>query len=396
MNPAIETLSRTLAEALGSQLEAIYYFGEQAGASWRKAEFDPNLLILNHPQANIHTLREKYLPLWQEHRSLLKMGPLVATRQSLQRHLQLNPSLALHLLLHGKQLIGDTNPEELFRTSVNPYEYYAYLSQQLLEASTVLGSEAGVNPQAEELLTRLGRQVQSEHSAEAGSAIAQFNIVNSALTAVIAQLPAGQTWIKAAEVGPTSPSIPGLQAIYTENNKNIFVFNQLSPERVQQINWQLLAQSLPQSDATLHITTVAQFCLIALFEKALDLRFNKYEPRWGIHFLAKLRPTAQQILRQAARVPSQILMADLPHSYLTIENGRDDALHKLIHDFQNRMLNIQLENELLFRLSLLPQKFSPPTPLPDPDVPAKDRVEAIFQHLDWWADFYQNRLAAKK
>jgi hypothetical protein len=59
------------------------------------------------------------------------------------------------------------------------------------------------------------------------------------------------------------------------------------------------------------------------------------------------------------------------------------------------MLNVQLENELLFRLGLIPAKFSPPEPLPERDVPAKERLDAIFQHLERWADFYQTTLQAQ-
>lgn len=91
-------------------------------------------------------------------------------------------------------------------------------------------------------------------------------------------------------------------------------------------------------------------------------------------------------------MPSHILVNALPHSFLTAANASDDTLHKLIHDFQNRMLNIQLENELLFRLGLIPAKFVPPEPLPDREASAKQRLTAIFQHLEWWADFYQAAL----
>jgi hypothetical protein len=328
--------------------------------------------------------------LWQAHKTLLKRGPLVATRQALQRHLQLNPHLALHLLQHGQQLVGTPLPADQFRTRANPYEVYAHLAQQLLDASTALSQPSAT--EANQQLNRLGRQISSQPVPQGATAVSQFTSVHQALTAVLKQLPAAQIWYKAAEAGPTSPTIPGLQAIYTENKRNIFVFNQLTPRQISQINWQALAQHLPQSDASLAITTVAQFCLMALYDKALDLRFNKYQLKWGIHFLSKLTPASRQILRQAARVPSHILVDALPHSYLTAANTSDDTLHKLIHDYQNRMLNIQLENELLFRLALIPSKFVPPEPLPERDVPASQRLDAIFRHLALWTDFYQTAL----
>jgi hypothetical protein len=393
MNAALHTITQTLAADLGSQLDAIFLFGSQAAQDYQTAASDTNLLLITAPDANIHAIRDAFFPMWQQHKALLKRAPLVASRNAFKRHLQLNPHLALNLLQHGQLLAGGPMPDSYFRTRVNPAEVYAHLAQQLLDASTALSQNSDI--QAEMLLNRLARQVSSQPLKQEETAVTQFNIVQQALTAVLNQLPAAQKWHKAAQTGPTSPAIPGLQAIYNENNKNIFVFNQLTPTQVSRINWQSLAQQLPQSNDSLHIITVAQFCLMALYDKALDLRFNKYQHKWGIHFLPRLIPSNRQILRQAARIPSHILVDALPHSFLTAANANDDTLHKLIHDYQNKMLNVQLENELLFRLGLIPAKFSPPEPLPERDVPAKQRLDAIFQHLERWADFYQTTLQAQ-
>jgi hypothetical protein len=389
MNSALDRISQALAADLGAQLEAIFLFGSQTAQQMSTAVSDTNLLLITSPDADIKAIRHSFYPLWQEHKAQLKRGPLVANRHALQRHLQLNPHLALNLLQHGQQLAGESIPADLFRTHTNPYEIYAHLAQQMLDASAALSQNN--EPEAEQLLNQLFRQITNQ-SAEGITAVSQFNTVQQALTAVLNQLPATQKWYKAAQTGPTSPTIPGLQAIYTENNRNIFIFNQLTPRQISQINWQTLAHHLPQTNASLHITTVAQFSLMVLYNQALDLRFNKYSHKWGIHFLGKINPSRHQILRQAARTPSHILVDALPHSYLTANNTSDDTLHKLIHDFQNKMLNIQLENELLFRLSLIPAKFVPPKPLPERDLPASQRLEAISQHLEWWSDFYQTAL----
>jgi hypothetical protein len=393
MNAALHTITQTLTADLGSQLEAVFLFGSQATQQYQTAVSDINLLLITAPQANIHAIRRSFHPLWQEHRMVLKRAPLIASRQSLKRHLQINPHLALNLLQHSQQLTGEPMPDGFFHTRINPAEVYAHLAQQLLDASAALSYNSAA--EAEMQLNRLARQVSNRRLARGETAVSQFNLVQQALTAVLNQLPAAQKWHKAAQSGPASPTIPGLQAIYSENNKNIFVFKQLTPAQISQINWQVLAQHLPQSEASLHITTVAQFCLMTLFDKALDLRFNKYQHKWGIHFLPRLTPSRRQILRQAARIPSHILLDALPHSFLTAANDSDETLHKLIHDYQNRMLNIQLENELLFRLGLIPAKFKPPEPLPESDLPAKQRLAAIFQHLDWWAEFYQTALQAQ-
>lgn len=392
MNPALDHIAQTLAADLDDQLEAVFLFGSQTAQQMTTAVSNTNLLLITNPNANMQVIRQRFFPLWQKHHNLLKRAPIVATRHSLQRHLQLNPHFALNLLQHGQQLAGDTLSTDLFRIPANPHEIYAHLAHQLMQASAALDENSP--PETSQQLNRLFRQITNK-SANGQTAVTQFNTVQQALTAVLNQLPAAKVWQKAAQAGPTSPTIPGLQAIYTENKRNIFVFNQLTPQQISQIKWQTLAQNLPDTNATLHITTVAQFCLMALYDTALDLRFNKYSHKWGIHFLAQLTPSSRQILRQAARVPSHILLDALPHSYLTAANTNDETLHKLIHDYQNRMLNIQLENELLFRLGLIPAKFVPPKPLPERDVSASVRMDAIFQHLEWWADFYQTALQAQ-
>ncbi|GJM41189.1 MAG: hypothetical protein DHS20C20_14710 [Ardenticatenaceae bacterium] len=393
MNPALNSIAQTLKTDLGSQLEAVFLFGSQTAKQKATAVSDSNLLLITKPETNIQTIRNSFYPLWQTNKMMLKRAPLIANRRALSRHLQLNPQLALNLLQHGQQLAGDPVSIDIFRTPANPYEIYADLSLKLLDASNALVPNS--EPESELTLNRLFRQITNKSAEATDTAVSQFNTVQQAVTAVLNKLPAAKIWHTAAQSGPTSPNIPGLQAIYTENKRNIFVFNQLTPQQIRQINWQTVAQHLPRPDDALHITTVAQFCLMALYDKALDLRFNKYSHKWGIHFLDKLKPSNYQILRQAARIPSHILVDALPHSMLTATNANDETLHKLIHDYQNRMLNIQLENELLFRLGLIPAKFVPPEPLPEPDVPASERLDAIFQHLDWWTDFYQTALQSQ-
>jgi hypothetical protein len=95
-------------------------------------------------------------------------------------------------------------------------------------------------------------------------------------------------------------------------------------------------------------------------------------------------------MRYSARVPSRILIDELPNIYLTKENS-EESLNKIIHDFQNKMLNIGLEHELLVRFGLS-ERFVPPTPAPGREAPPQQRIAALFQHLEWWADFYASKI----
>ncbi len=64
---------------------------------------------------------------------------------------------------------------------------------------------------------------------------------------------------------------------------------------------------------------------------------------------------------------------------------------KLIHDFQNKLLNIQLEHELLVRFGIV-QRFTPPEPLPEREAPNHQRIELIFKHFHWWTNFYTDQM----
>ncbi|VAW35980.1 hypothetical protein MNBD_CHLOROFLEXI01-4182, partial [hydrothermal vent metagenome] len=171
MNQAIETISQTLASDLDAQLEAVFLFGSQAAGSYQTAVSDSNLLLITAPEADIHAIHDSFQPLWQTHQALLKRAPLVATRRALQRHLQFDPSFALHLLQHGKQIAGLPMPSDLFRSNVNPYEVYAYLCSHLLDASAAL-SQNNQSP-ADAQLNQLARQISSKPIAQTETAVSQ-------------------------------------------------------------------------------------------------------------------------------------------------------------------------------------------------------------------------------
>jgi hypothetical protein len=59
------------------------------------------------------------------------------------------------------------------------------------------------------------------------------------------------------------------------------------------------------------------------------------------------------------------------------------------------MLNIQLEHELLGRLQGL-ERFVPPAPVPGRDTPPRQRLDAIFQHLDWWTEYYVEQMRKRE
>ena len=96
-------------------------------------------------------------------------------------------------------------------------------------------------------------------------------------------------------------------------------------------------------------------------------------------------------MRAAALRTAQVLAFDLPAAYLV--SAEEDA-YRIIHDFQNKLLNAQLQHELFYRLFDLPQ-VEPQPPLPDRDAAAPLRIAAIAGQLSWWSDFYAARYSAE-
>jgi hypothetical protein len=56
---------------------------------------------------------------------------------------------------------------------------------------------------------------------------------------------------------------------------------------------------------------------------------------------------------------------------------------------------MRLEHELLCRLLDRPLA-EPPAPLPRRDEPLSERIDAVVEHLDWWATHYVRQLAASE
>lgn len=392
-----ENTAQTLARQLGDRIEAIYLFGSLLQGHYVPAESDVNLFLVLREGAEdtavLPAVHEAFLPLWHSHHDVLKRAPFVATRAAFLRHLKLNPLLAQHLVRDGRQLAGPSDLLDKRLATIEPHEAYAFLVTEAIQASAalapqLLAGEAAAASHAR--LRRLARRLRNEALPEGETAAQSFARVQHFLNPIMASLPATQKWAKTVPKGGTSPLLPGLQAIYAESGKMILVFNDLTPAQITQSDWGKLAAGLPPHTAGMELTTVEQLSLSILFDRPLDLRFKKTQHSWGPNFLAAFNPTDRQIMRYSARVPSRILIEELPNVYLT-KPATEESAHKIIHDFQNKMLNIQLEHELLVRYGLV-ERFKPPTPAPGREAPAAQRIAALFQHLEWWTDYYARQL----
>ena len=124
----------------------------------------------------------------------------------------------------------------------------------------------------------------------------------------------------------------------------------------------------------------------------MGIRLMRYIHAWGVDSLPPVPVTSTAICREAARYSSQLLTITLPQMYLA---ANDEEVGMVIHDIQNKLLNVQLQHELLHRL-LGWERILPPNPLPDRQAPARQRVEANFAHLEWWSNTYFQQLTASQ
>ncbi|NKQ34473.1 MAG: nucleotidyltransferase domain-containing protein [Chloroflexi bacterium] len=398
MHPAIDATTRALERALDDQLEAIFLYGSLAQGLYRPDESDINLLVEVADGTNAHLVRDAFLPVWAAHQDALKRAPLLATTPALNRHLRLHLAFARHLSRTDRQIFGAPDALEIDLTAVSPPELFSPIADEALTVSAVLAPSL-LDETAQANLTaklhRLYRHMTQENPPEGATAAQTYGRIQKRLSAAMTTLPQTKRWDAAARKKATSPLLPGLQSIYTSGGHTILIFDHLSPQRLSRANWDALAQRLPGNPTSLQVTTVSQASLIAAYERPLDILFKRFQHNWGVNFLAVLEPSPHQLMRHSARTPSRLLIDDLPHTYLTAPPDDDEALHKIIHDFQNKLLNIRLENELLSRFQKAPQ-FTPPGPVPDRDAPPQERIAALFQHFEWWTQFYTDEMDASR
>lgn len=394
MQIAIDATVKAFEETLGDQLEGVFLFGSVAQALNKPGISDVNMFVIVADGTSPHLLRQAFFPVWEAHQDTLKHAPLIADLSTFQQHIKLNPALARHISRSNKQLYGSDDLLSFHPKQADPHELIGYIVAEALQVSMaltpqLLDEETAVLKNRQ--LRTLYRHVFHSNPAEGDTAVQIYAQIQQFLNQIVPKLPAAKKWAAAKGRSTTSPLLPGLQSIYKEMNTTILVSGHLNPEQIVRLEWDRLAQHLPNGTAGLQITTVEQFCLLCVYERPVDVLLRKFTHNWGIDFLPTLKPTNRQFMRQSSRLPADILIQSLPNTYLTKENDDDETLHKIIHDYQNKMLNIRLENELLSRFEKA-EKFTPPEPVPDRETPPKQRIDALFNQFRWWSEFYANAM----
>ncbi len=367
-----------LAEMLGDELQAVFWLDgtvvTQLGvALTRDAGAWPGLLLVT-----AHLPQQMWLqPVAQWG---VETAVSCVSRDLLPGYLQANPMLAACWPQTAQLLWGDGNVVDNLPAEPDAVMLAADLAARLYELSLLLAPSL---LSAAELAVLRGRLGVAEETA-----VSHLATLTNQLNQQLAQLPA-DLWPSADPISPADAPLPGLHALYkTEQGRVVLVFDSLDGRLLQETDWQTLVAGLGTDCTGLQVATVPQLQLVLARETPLDVVFRRYGLDWGGEVLTAVKPHPAHILRQAVRLPLHILIERLPQACLA---ATDEAkLHRVIHDYQNKLLNVQLEHEILTRLGHVPRFV--PAPLPDRAAPPAERIDAIFNQLHAWVTFYLSQL----
>jgi hypothetical protein len=389
---AIEATLTGFSRSLGSKLKAAYQFGSSVQGYYQPGESDINLLFIVDDDTDFLALREDFLPIWDTVGGTLLRAPLFARIGDFSQYKRLEPSFAHHLYENGRLLAG--SPEYVSTLpKLDIQEATARLATEALAASGTLIPSLMEPAQAAErrkLARRLARKLWQAPVAQEETAVTTYARIQQKLGPQIARLPAGKAYTNTDIPSVTAPFLPGLQSLYKEADNIVMVLAYLSAQDIERTDWERMTDRLSEECSGLVLTTAAQLCLSLVYDTPIDLKTKRFQYNWGMNHVAELQSSKRQIMRQAAIVPARINIDSLPNDLLTHD---DTHLHRIIHDFQNKLLNVQLTHELLVRFGDV-ERFTPHEPLPDRSRPSLERIQGIFNHAQWWAEFYTGQMLA--
>ena len=382
---AVKATLQTFQQTLGDELIAFYLYGSMTQSHYVLGRSDINMLAIVGENVDFYKLREAFLPVWWRYRTVMHRPPLVARQHAFVRHLQLFPTLASHLAKQGKRLFGDVSQTKLPRLTVP--DAMAQLIAEVVEGSQALTPNLLPTADADKprwLLYRLARRLGIDVSGTTGPPHL-FALIEQKLQTALDKLP--NSW--QPKISPDAPPLlPNLQAIYIRGESLIFVLPALTHAEILNTDWHAVSALVEKQCDGLQLVTPQQFQLMIEYVYPLEHLLTAFTLDWGADVLADVNIDRRFIMRSAGRLPSTTEVETLIGRFLTCEEAE---MGMLVHDFQNKLLNIQLRHELLVRYKHAPLT-GPPDPLPDrSEMPAR-RIDAIFRHFNWWANYYTNRM----
>lgn len=384
----VDFLLPALHSGSGVQLLGAYQVSDSGEGYFLRQRFEPFLMLLFADDADPHAARHAIKGLRINWREVLNGPPLVFTLAMLKRHARLFPLFAQHVTKYAQRLSGQDLPVTS-AVKAHPVERLAFLITMAIDASAALvPTRAGPHNLLE--LQRLSAQLSGKSSADNPSATDLFARVQIYLRHYVDSLPV-MTGHRLPIV--KSASAPNLLAFYEDQQRLLVIIPPLSASLLRMIDWSAIARPMPSHLTTLNVATTDQLYLTIQIERSLDFVLGSYRHQWGADLLSGLEVPARSVFRQAARKPSQALVEGLLGAYLMAPG--DESVHRVIHDYQNRLLNMRLEHELLCRLLNVPIS-EPPNALPRRDESLAERIDAIIEHFDWWSSHYLSLMEASE
>lgn len=386
-----QALLQAMKQTLGKQLHAAYHVPVSSAGYFIQGRTSSTLLLVVEDYTLLHEMRQVILRTTPEIGS--DSTPLVATRKTLQQHLLLNPLFAHHLVRYGTCLDGEALPNVL-RQRPNAREQVAYLISRAVEGSAALAPQR-LDPQSAAIAGQELRKVAATFNQQVNgkqlSPTDLFSLTQTYLERLLARLEGRQPVMDAAGDGKLQ-----IESIFEDRASLLILIPPGGGRLIRTFDWSAVVERMPYHLSRLAVSTAGQLRLATMFERPLDYILGTYRHVWGKKALDGLEVSAHFVFRQAARKPSQLLVNGLPGDYLVART--EEEIHRVIHDYQNRLLNIRLEQELLARIykpRLSGVHFDSPGPLPRRDESLDVRIDAIADQLDWWVAQYTQYLTSE-
>lgn len=370
----LDGFQRALPQALGEDLLALYL---EEGTDVSQSR----LWLLVAPDLPVLQLREVFLPLWQAHPGAFQRGPAVATLDDFVLYRLLFPDRAAFLQDAGQLLAGEPVWSRLPTPSPpNPIRSLARLAADAMDCSAWLAVPES-REALEAQLIRLARQVSDQEAGGAGM-LDHLGALYAHLAEQERRYPAYQ-WEGEPPAELPPPNLPGLIALIGRAYRLIVVMPQVDLDLLSKTDWALVADLVSNEFNEIVLATPWQLRLAASVEWAVELFTRSFDLVWGSDVLAACCPLDSDLVLGSAVHPVRVLVEQFPADYLTVE---EEALGDLIHDVQNKLLGIQLRNEVLSRLQKLPSEQAPEK-LPGREAPPHDRIAATFRQFRWWSRY---------
>ncbi|MEM9775234.1 MAG: hypothetical protein AAF902_11690 [Chloroflexota bacterium] len=187
---------------------------------------------------------------------------------------------------------------------------------------------------------------------------------------------------------------PAPIAIYQRLDKGILVTCR-PVEALQTIDQDSISKWMQgQSISALQVATPKQLVEAVKISDMAGFRLMSYELVWGQDILESVTMDLEILVLNCAQAVTNLSIWQVGAARLDYKAKGfylDEYDSKLVHDFQNRILNTQLQNELLARFKLTP-KGNPDIVIPGREAPAAERLKAICDTFSWWSGFYLSLL----